>query len=137
MTSIKFDKSEFAERRQRLISCLDEKPTPFAKRIGVSRAFMNDVLHLRSGPSVQMIYGITNYRPDISVNWLLTGRGEMLLKDEGEAEKQRLLAEYWQTNYHLLETGLKIAYQRVADGVGEEEAGKIFEEVKLEPEKGD
>lgn len=129
MANNKFDKSDFVDRLNKLISFLNEKPTPFAEKIRISRAFMNDVLHVRSGPSVQMIYGITNYRPDISVNWLLTGRGEILLREEGEAEEQRLLAEYWQTNYHLLDTAIRIAYQRVADSIGPETAARIFDEV--------
>lgn len=134
MTSNKFDKAEFVERLQQLISTLNERPTPFAKKIGISRAFMNDVLHLRSGPSVQMLYGITNYRSDINIHWLLTGKGDMLLKERNEVEEQKLLAEYWQTNHRLIEMALKIAYQRVVDDLGQERAEKIFKEVIPSPQ---
>ena len=129
MTSNKFNKSQFVERLRQLISSLNEKPTPFAEKIGISRAFMNDVLHLRSGPSVQMLYGITNYRPNANVHWLLTGEGEMLSRGGNEVEDQRLLAEYWQTNHRLMATALQIAYQRMVDNFGEEQAEKIFKDV--------
>ena len=125
MTNNKFDKAAFAGRLQQLLIALKEKPTPFAEKIGISRAFMNDVIHLRSGPSIQMIFGITNYREDISINWLLTGKGEMFLNDD---EQQRLSAEYWQKNHEVLEAAVKLAFQRLADSDGDERAKDIFKE---------
>jgi len=60
----------------------------------------------------------------------------MLLKEKNELEEHRLLAEYWQSNYTLLETAVKVAYQRLVASVGEKRAEKIFKEVKPKP-KGD
>ncbi len=57
----------------------------------------------------------------------------MLLRGKSEVEEQRLLAEYWQTNYRLIETALKLAYQRVVDNFGKEGAEKIFKEVMPSP----
>ena len=53
----------------------------------------------------------------------------MLLRGNSEIEEQRLLAEYWQTSYRLIETALKLANQRVIDNFGKERAETIFKEV--------
>ena len=60
--------------------------------------------------------------------WLLTGKGEMLLEDEGNVEQQRLSVEYWQKNHETLEAAVKLAYQRLADSDGSERAKEIFAE---------
>ena len=127
MTNNKFDNTAFVERLQQLLNVFEEKPTPFSEKIGISRAFMNDVIHQRSGPSVQMIFGIANYREDVSINWLLTGNGEMFLEDD---KQRRLSAEYWQKNHETLEAAMKLAYQRLADSDGAERAKEIFREIQ-------
>ena len=63
-----------------------------------------------------------------SATWLLTGRGERFLSDEGNVEQQRLSVEYWQKNHEVLETAVKLAYQRLVDSDGEEKAKEIFAE---------
>ena len=129
MTSNKFDKSDFIDRFKQLLTFLNEKPTPFSKKIGISKAFMNDVLHLRSGPSVQMFYGISKSSSDVNTAWLLTGKGEMLVSGEDQAEQQRLQAEYWQGKYNLLEVSVKVARQRVIGVIGKDQADEVFREI--------
>ena len=60
--------------------------------------------------------------------WLRTGKGEMFLADEGNVEQQRLSAEYWQKNHETLVAAVKLAYKRLVDSNGEEQAREIFKE---------
>ncbi len=65
----------------------------------------------------------------INIHWFITGKGEMLITGEDQAEQQRLQAEYWQTRHHLLETSVKVARQRVIKKIGREKADEVFKEV--------
>jgi len=54
----------------------------FAKKIGVSPSFLSDVLNLNTGLSFNLIFGISDKYPEININWLLTGEGEMIPGDK-------------------------------------------------------
>lgn len=45
----------------------------FASRLGVSQGFVSDAERGKSKPSVEMLIGVANEFPDISLRWLLTG----------------------------------------------------------------
>lgn len=54
----------------------------FAKKIGVSPSYLSDVLNLNTGLSFNLIFGISDKYPEININWLLTGDGEMIQGDK-------------------------------------------------------
>ena len=49
----------------------------FAEAIGVGRATITHISQGRNNPSLDVIMKIINRFPDISIQWLLNGRGEM------------------------------------------------------------
>ena len=70
--------------KERLISFLKYKNlnmSEFARRIGVSNAFVNSI---RKSIQPDKIISIANNFPDLNIEWLLTGEGEMLKEDSAE-----------------------------------------------------
>ena len=58
------------------------KQSLFAKLIGVSRSTLSEIENQKNyAPSTQLIIGIANAFDDINIEWLLTGKGEMLKND--------------------------------------------------------
>jgi len=104
--------------------------TQFAERLGVHWQTISRIETGQRKVDAEILVNLCEMGYDAT--WLLTGRGDMLLKEGNEVEEKRLLAEYWQTNYNLLDTAVKIAYQRLVDSVGKEQAEKIFKEVKAQ-----
>lgn len=102
--------------------------TQFAERLGVHWQTISRMETGQRKLDAEVLVNLCEMGYDAT--WLLTGRGDMLLNEKDEAEEQRLAAEYWQTNHRRIETALKLAYQRVASELGEEQAQKIFKEVK-------
>lgn len=101
----------------------------FAKSLGVSlRSYQYYESGARSIP-IEVLRGLAEIGANI--HWLLTGKGEMFLEDEGNVEQQRLSADYWQKNHEVLEAAVKLAYQRLIDSDGEEKAEEIFREIKM------
>lgn len=53
----------------------------FAARIGISAASLSSILNGRTQPTNRHVMGIHQAFPEINVNWLLFGEGEMLVSD--------------------------------------------------------
>lgn len=67
-------------KKVQIYSGLNQKD--FADKIGVSYTTVNEVLNNKKGPGMNVIQGIAFAYADISKEWLLTGKGSLLL-DEG------------------------------------------------------
>lgn len=127
---INYPYGDIGKRLVRVRKDLGLSQTQFAERLGVH---WQTISRMETGQrKVDAEVLVNLYEMGYDATWLLTGIGDMLLKEGNEVEEQRLLAEYWQTNYNLLDTAVKIAYQRLVDIVGEEQAEKVFKEVRAQ-----
>lgn len=72
---------KFSVRLNRLINDVSKgNQKKFARKIRLSEAFLSHTLNEHNGASLAMILGIAQTFPKVSINWLLTGKGEMYLK---------------------------------------------------------
>ena len=53
----------------------------FARLIGISASYLNDIINKKKGPSSELFFGIAANFHHVNINWLLTGEGEMFRKD--------------------------------------------------------
>ena len=81
--------------KQRIIDLIDIKADSiyaFAKAINVRQTTISDYLNNGKTPSWQVLRGIITAYPDISVEWLLRGKGDTCYIDEqpkdGDSDKQ-------------------------------------------------
>lgn len=73
--------TEISARIAEIIERAGESPNSFAKRLGYSRAqTIYDILSGKSAPSYDFFnrFANTEYSANISLQWLLTGKGNML-----------------------------------------------------------
>lgn len=71
----------------RLYQYLDSKgvkPTNFEKELGLSNGYLSSQKKRNADTGESILIKITDYCRDISIDWLLTGRGEMLRGADGE-----------------------------------------------------
>ena len=65
------------------------KQSVFAKLVGVSPSTLSEVEHKKNNaPSIALIMGIINAFKNLSTEWLLTGKGEMILDDPEDEEPE-------------------------------------------------
>ena len=70
--------------KQRLLLYLGEKglgQNKFEKIAGISNGYIS---HLKSSPSSDILMKILNASPDLNREWLMTGVGDMLVRDDNE-----------------------------------------------------
>ncbi|MBQ7824049.1 MAG: helix-turn-helix transcriptional regulator [Bacteroidaceae bacterium] len=68
--------------KDRIASIMTQKgltPTQFADMIGIQRSTLSHILNGRNKASTDIVYKIHDKMPDISINWLLFGEGEMYI----------------------------------------------------------
>lgn len=65
------------DRISAIISKKELTPTQFADIIGIQRSTLSHILNGRNNASTDIIFKIHKKMPDISINWLLFGEGEM------------------------------------------------------------
>lgn len=73
--------AEISARIAEMIDLIDENPNSFAKILGYSRAqTIYDIINGKSAPSYDFFnrFANTEFSDKISLQWLLTGKGEML-----------------------------------------------------------
>ena len=85
------------ERIEQLITIKKLTASQFSEEIGVQRSSLSHVLSGRNKPSLDFMLKIKNRYPEINLNWLLLGEGEMIentvsertteLKDHGGDQK--------------------------------------------------
>lgn len=83
--------------RQRIIAIFQEKKTNPTRFSGEDKAMQKRLpRQLNGGASItsEMILGILNTYPDVSAEWLLRGKGEMLIaSSQNEEKEEEALAE--------------------------------------------
>ena len=80
------------ERLTELIQLLGLTPTQFANAIGVQRSTLQHVLSGRNEASLKIVTSIHQSFPDVSLEWLLYGRGLALtspaiIPDDGQTSR--------------------------------------------------
>jgi len=74
------------DRLSQLIKNKQLSSSQFADEIGVQRSSVSHVLSGRNKPSLDFITKVALRFPDINTEWLLTGRGRMLISDDEQKE---------------------------------------------------
>lgn len=70
---------QIKDRIKTYIKSLDISIREFEKKVGKSNGYVNNIVNTISA---DVIVSITNNFPNLNINWLLTGEGEMLKGDE-------------------------------------------------------
>jgi transcriptional regulator with XRE-family HTH domain len=78
------------ERIKRFMDYKGLSPSELADGINVQRSNITHVLHGRNNPGFQFITKMLEAFPDINAKWLLTGEGEMIIKEEITNEKKQV-----------------------------------------------
>lgn len=71
------DTSSINERIVQLMNHLSVTPGVFADKIGVQRSGITHIINGRNKPSLDMINKIIDSYPDVSLEWLLKGKGQI------------------------------------------------------------
>ena len=103
-----------ALKQIRMYKSLNQKK--FAEKIGVPRSSYCDAENGNRCPNVEFIRGIATAFPDINVDWLLTGKGEML-RDERRIDNSLTVEE-------LMPVGERIRIERERVGKTQAEIAK-------------
>jgi len=90
--------------------------TEFSVLIGVAKSTLSEIESGKTKPSTDVIIGITNTFNDINVDWLLTGKGEML-RDERRIDNSLTVEE-------LMPVGERIRIERERVGKTQAEIAK-------------
>lgn len=69
------------ERIRKIIEYKKLTATKFASEIGVAQTTLSGHLNGQRKVSIDVVCGIINSFEDISAEWLITGRGEMIKRD--------------------------------------------------------
>jgi transcriptional regulator with XRE-family HTH domain len=75
------------ERIKKIMEYIGVKPSEFAETIGIQRAAISHYMSGRNEPSLDVIKRIHDKYPEITLEWLLYGSGEML---DGSKSKQQI-----------------------------------------------
>ncbi len=79
---------EFNDRITKVIEYSEMSPAEFAEEIGVQRSSISHIISGRNKPSLDFITKIKSKFPDIEWNWLITGSGEMLIKEDAASPSE-------------------------------------------------
>lgn len=73
---------EISQRINELISALGHNKSSFAQAIGVSQPIVTHITNGRNNPGLEVIQKILTKYPEVSAEWLVMGRGEMMLNNK-------------------------------------------------------
>lgn len=96
---------------------------------GKSGAYLSNSIKQGSIPSVEFVSKIIDLYPDLNPNWLLTGKGRMVLNQE-EIEKLRANAELTLTIDELIDKKIDDRLKAVTEGIRELIIHQIEHEVE-------
>jgi transcriptional regulator with XRE-family HTH domain len=77
------------ERIQLILKTYNLSPSQFADEIQVQRSGLSHILSGRNKPSLDFVTKILDHYPDISPEWLLFGKGQMLKKLRSESSPEK------------------------------------------------
>ncbi len=84
------------QRLKKYISSVKLNPTGFGRTVGISKSMMSQIMNETSKISTENIIKIRNQYPDLNINWLINGEGQMLNSEEGKDEhenKNQIISE--------------------------------------------
>lgn len=105
------NKSEFSDRLMQIIDNEEEKITVFASKMGFQRrTALYDILNKKCLPSFEFFYlfETSEYSKKYNLNWILTGKGEMIQNSskKGHINSEKCFEKM--TNYiEMLENEVK------------------------------
>jgi len=73
---------EFSKRLQEVITHYNINAGAFAKKISVQKSSLSHLLSGRNKPSFLFINKMSDVFPEINITWFVTGKGQMLIKQE-------------------------------------------------------
>ena len=68
---------EFTKRLEQLFEVYELTPSTFADKIGVQRSSISHLLSGRNKPSLDFVLKVQDVFPEVEMNWLLHGKGNM------------------------------------------------------------
>jgi transcriptional regulator with XRE-family HTH domain len=77
------------ERLLKIMEYFNYSPSIFADEIGVIRSSISHIISGRNNPGLELLQKVLIRFPQVSSDWLLLGRGEMMLNDD-EMDKKRM-----------------------------------------------
>lgn len=78
------------KRLQQFLAAENISQSKFAETLGVARAGVSHVLSGRNKPGFEFLDSLSRNYPDLSLEWLISGRGRMY-KDNRQAESSRII----------------------------------------------
>lgn len=69
------------KRLEQFLTCENLSQSQFADTIGVSRAGVSKILSGHNKPGFDMLSSIAQHYPSLNLEWLITGKGKMYLRD--------------------------------------------------------
>lgn len=84
---------DLVERIERIVSFYCVSGRQFAAQCRVPVTTMNSILTKKSSPRAEILNSILDAYPSVDAEWLLTGRGEMLV-DDNAATSLELMSTY-------------------------------------------
>ncbi len=96
--------SEFSKRLQKVIDYYDESASSFAEKIGVQRSSISHIISGRNKPSLDFVMKILDTYPNVSLYWLLNGKGsfpEEEVKQKSKVDQKPIIQKNEQTQQDL------------------------------------
>ena len=116
------------DRIQALMKKQKVNATQFAEEIGIQRSALSHVMSGRNNPSLDFMLKIKSRYPDVNLDWLLLGEGEMLDKQNSLDVKSDFNSV---DQVNQPEVNLQYAKQRHSKPVTDKKAEEIFNPEKL------
>jgi len=89
------------DRVQNILESKQLTSSKFAEMIDVPRSTISHIISGRNKPSLDLITKIANTFPDISIDWLILGKGDMLKTKSEEKATDSLFKDKLQTQLKL------------------------------------
>ena len=86
------------ERLKKWMKIEGLKSSQLADLIGSNRATISHILSGRNKPSIDFISKLLSYYNDLDANWLITGKGEMLLGNDKDTKTIDKIVVFYQDN---------------------------------------
>ena len=87
-----YEKIERGARLEQLRNSLKITQVKFARTLGITQGYLNQILKGTANISHTVLHAVTINYPNVSTDWLLTGKGDMIKQEvESDAQKRALI----------------------------------------------
>lgn len=115
------------KRIKSLISVKNLTASQFADLLGVQRSNISHILSGRNKPSLDFILKITEHFPNVSIDWLINGKGEMFASFEKGKLNIPTQLEILSLETDLKEENVEITAPNSGISIGKEQKESILE----------